>query len=187
MMGRSRFQNNSPNTSVLHLLLGISVVLCLWNLWSAPSASQEEEEVAASRQYLSLSDGTTHHLVPLPLETIHGHQAILISPHLKQLSSSTSDHAPQIFLLPNENQGSASTESQTRSPPVDMLAANIQTHHAPNSRTHVVASSFARNVASGESSRTVLLLLLRNLDHHRKELTVPSFCSPFLLPCSQEE
>lgn len=52
---RRRFQQSSPNTRFLNILLAFATTLCLFNLWVVPSNSNDEDNIIETRSYRSVN------------------------------------------------------------------------------------------------------------------------------------
>lgn len=94
-----RYHDNNPNKSVINLLLLIAAVLSLWNLWTAPSIT---DDITTSTQdstltlpassetavpyYLYLPDGSS--VQKKSIRSLNGQDFILLHPRIPGVSSS---------------------------------------------------------------------------------------------------
>jgi hypothetical protein len=131
-----RFHDNNPNHSVLNLLLGLAATIALWNVWAAPSEEVQSPKATmiAPLQYLSISDGTSHRL--LPVETINGHKVILISPHLQKAAPSNSAAASStpIIMFAQHDEDVVSTTDVSMRPVTRQTTSTKNSKNVPSSR-----------------------------------------------------
>jgi hypothetical protein len=121
---------------VLNLLLGLAATIALWNVWAAPSEEVQSPKatMAAPLQYLSISDGTSYRL--LPVETINGHKAILISPHLQQTAPSNAATASStpIIMFAQHDKNVVSTTDVSMRPETRQTTSTKNSKSFPSSR-----------------------------------------------------